>query len=71
MGAYRSLQAADAVYKFLGTPGMLGAGLLQGDEAITSVTAGNLLQYRRDTEHTLNVDYWNAMLDFADRTFAA
>ena len=67
MGAYQSLQAADAVYKFLGAPGMVGAGVLQGDEAINATTAGNLLQYRRDTEHTLNVDYWNAMMDFADQ----
>lgn len=65
-GAYRALQATDAVYKFLGAPGMVGRGQLQGEARIDAATAGNLLQYRRDTEHTLNADYWNALMDFAD-----
>ena len=70
LGAYRSLEAADPVYKFLGTPGLLNLGMLQGDDAINATTAGNLLQFRLDTAHMLNVDYWNAILDFADKTFA-
>lgn len=62
---HRGLQAADRVYKFLGASGAIGEGLLAG-APITAESAGTLLQYRLDTEHVLNVEYWNKILDFAD-----
>ncbi len=68
--ALRALKAADPVYKFLGARGMVGSGMIVGDEKMTDDNAGNLMQYRRDTAHTLNVGYWNGILDFADRCFA-
>jgi len=43
--------------------------VLAGDDAITPEAAGDLCQYRRDTEHTLNRGYWDAILDFADCHF--
>lgn len=64
--AYRNIQAADEVYKFLGAKGVVGDGLLTAEDQITEETAGNLMQYRLDTRHTLNADYWKAILDFAD-----
>jgi len=64
--ALRSLQAADPVYKLLGARGLVGEGMLIGDEPMTREQVGELLQYRRNTRHTLNVDYWNAILDFAE-----
>ena len=63
---YRGLQAADAVYKFLGATGAIGEGLLTDGAALTPESAGTLLQYRLDTEHVLNEAYWNKILDFAD-----
>jgi len=67
--ALRALRAADPVYKFLGGSGMVGPGVVTADEKITARNAGTLLQYRRDTKHLLNKDYWEAMLDFADLQF--
>ncbi len=64
--ALRALQAADRVYKFVGAEGIKGSGMLQDDDGIRSDNAGNLLQYRLDTVHTMNRDYWKIILDFAD-----
>lgn len=64
--ALKALQAADVVYKFLGSQGTKGSGMLQEDEGISIDNAGNLLQYRLDTAHTMNQDYWEVILDFAD-----
>lgn len=64
--ALLALKAASPVYEFLGVEGLVGKGMIQGDEKITAQNSGRLLQYRRDTQHTLNVGYWNAILDFAD-----
>ncbi len=64
--ALLTLKAASPVYEFLGVEGLTGEGMIQGDEKITAQNSGRLLQYRRDTGHTLNVGYWNAILDYAD-----
>lgn len=64
--ARRAMQAADKVYKFLGSDGLVGTGLVEDDEPIDGPNFGTLLQYRRDTRHTLNRGYWKAILDFAD-----
>ena len=68
--AYRALQAADAVYKFLGAKGLVDGGRVEADESIEGPKFGALMQYRRDTRHVLNQDYWNKILDFADRHYA-
>lgn len=65
----RSLRAAGEVYEFLGGEGLGGAdgdGLVVAPAEITAETAGDLLQYRRDTGHELNRGYWTAICDFAD-----
>ncbi|MGE3316215.1 MAG: acetylxylan esterase [Planctomycetaceae bacterium] len=62
----RALQSADKVYKLLGARGLVGAGLVQGDESVGDKKVGNLVQYRRDVKHELNRDFWQRMLDFAD-----
>ena len=67
--ALRALKAADQVYEFLGLEGLVGDGVVVGDEPIVGENFGQLLQYRRDTVHTLNIDYWNKILDFADKHF--
>lgn len=64
--ALRSLKAADPVYKLLGKRGLVGDGVLREGEKMTNENVGDLLQYRLDTEHTLNRDYWKAILNFAD-----
>ncbi|MEX0703890.1 MAG: acetylxylan esterase [Planctomycetales bacterium] len=69
--ALRNLKAADAAYQFLGAPGLVGEGVISDEGEISARTCGNLLQYRRDERHTLNCDYWRAILDFADRHFGA
>jgi hypothetical protein len=61
----KAIQAADPVYKLLGSRGILDDGMLEA-EKVTRDSAGPLLQYRLDTRHTLTEAYWQAILDFAD-----
>ncbi len=68
--ALRALKAADKVYEFLGKDGIVGDGVVLGDEPIEMNQVGELLQYRRDTKHTLNIGYWEKILDFADLSLA-
>jgi hypothetical protein len=68
--ALRALKAADRVYKLLGLQGMIGSGMIRGEQPIDARDIGELLQYRRNTRHVLNKDYWNKMFDFADAYFA-
>jgi hypothetical protein len=63
--AFRNLLAADRVYEFLGATGLGEAPIVSGS-SIDPDRVGSLLQYRRDTEHTLDRKYWDAILDFAD-----
>lgn len=69
--AFRALKAADNVYKFLGLRGMVGTGVIQADEPIVGKNSGDLIQYRRNTRHELNKDYWRVIFDFADAYFAS
>jgi len=64
--AMLSLKGADKVYKFLGNQGLVGSGIVNGDERFTDANCGDLVQYRRDGEHVLNRAYWQRILDFAD-----
>jgi hypothetical protein len=68
--AFRALQAADKVYKFLGARGIVGTGRIRGEEPIKGPNFGDLVQYRRDTKHLLNKNYWNKIFEFADAYFA-
>jgi hypothetical protein len=68
--AFRSMQAADKVYKFLGLRGLIGSGVIRGEEPINDHTFGDLVQYRRNTKHELSKDYWVKIFDFADAYFA-
>ncbi len=65
--AMLSLKGADKVYKFLGGRGLVGSGIVSGDERFTDANCGDLVQYRRDEKHVLNRAYWQRILDFADR----
>lgn len=64
--ALDALHAANTVYDLLGETGTVGDGLLYGDDRISEDSIGNLLQYRRETGHTLNRGYWETILDVAD-----
>lgn len=64
-----ALQAAAPVWEFLEEPGVVGTGLLSGDDNISSETAGSVLQFRRETGHVLEQGYWEKILDFADMHF--
>jgi hypothetical protein len=65
----RALRAAAPAWRFLGAIGMAGDGMLTDPAKITRENAGSLLQYRRDTKHTMDRGYWEAILDFADLQF--
>ncbi|HRK33557.1 MAG TPA: acetylxylan esterase [Candidatus Hydrogenedentes bacterium] len=62
----RAVRAAAPVWKLLGAQGLAGDGVLTYPQKVTSETAGTILQYRRDTKHTMDQGYWEAILDFAD-----
>lgn len=62
----QTLALGSPVYRLLGVPGLVGRGVLQKKQLINSCNTGSLLQYRLDTVHTLNRDYWKVILDFAD-----
>lgn len=68
--ALDALRAADPVYDLFGVEGLTGEEPLYGGDKISEGTVGRLLQYRRETGHTLNRGYWKAILDFADVHFA-
>ncbi len=63
--ALRNLRAASAVYELLGVDG-LGDDEVVSDAPIETKRIGSILQYRLDTEHTLNAAYWKAIISFAD-----
>lgn len=63
----RAIQAASPVYEFLGAKGIVGEGMVNGEEdSITAENVSTIMQFRLDTRHTLNEDYWEGILDFAD-----
>lgn len=66
----RALRAAAPVWTLLGAKGMVDDGLVTDPERVTADNAGTLLQYRRDTKHTMDKGYWTAILDFCDIQFA-
>jgi hypothetical protein len=65
--ALEAMKAANPVYELLGAPGVVGQGYVRN--IIGDAKMGRLLQLQRDTEHTLDIGYWNGMMDFADRQF--
>lgn len=62
--ALQAMKAATPVYEFLGEKGIVGEGFVR--DTLANVKMGRLLQFQRNTKHTLDIQYWNAMLDFAD-----
>jgi len=60
--AWRGMEAAGKVYTFLGKEGPA----LVSEAPVTEENLRPMMQYRLDTKHTLNQDYWQAILDFAD-----
>jgi hypothetical protein len=68
--AFRALLAADKAYKFVGARGMVGTGKIRDEEPIKGPSFGELMQYRRNTRHLLNKEYWNKIFDFADAYFS-
>jgi hypothetical protein len=62
--ALEAMKAATPVYELLGESGIVGQGFVI--DTIDNVEMGRMLQLKRDTEHTLNIEYWDAMMDFAD-----
>jgi hypothetical protein len=64
--ALDSIRAAAPVWDFLGADGMQGDGLVHQGQELTAESAGDLVQYRRETRHVLTSGYWEGILDFVD-----
>jgi hypothetical protein len=67
--ALDSIRAAAPVWDFLGERGTVDDGLIHQGQAITAENVGDVLQYRRETRHVLDMGYWEGILDFADLHF--
>ena len=61
------LKLADKVWKFLGAKGILHDSAVGIETKLNSNAVGEVVQYRLDAPHTLNRNYWQAILDFADK----
>lgn len=64
--ALESLRAAVPVYDLLNVTGMVGNGVIHENDEITAESAGRLLQYREETDHTITPSCWDVVLDFLD-----
>jgi len=62
----KTLRLVSPVYDLYQAEGLKGKGKLSKRKNLTSENTGNLLQVRRPYKHTMNADYWNFILDFAD-----
>lgn len=67
--ALDAVRAAEPVWELLGAGGIADDLPLYGDDEITDDTVGSLCHYRRETGHTLDAGYLDAVLDFADVHF--
>jgi len=63
--ALDAVRAAEPVWELLGAEGIADDLPLYGDDEIGAETVGSLCHYRRETGHTLNEGYLDAVLDFA------
>ena len=64
--ALRTLRAAAPAWELSGGPALLLDRPLTAADPIAADTAGRLVQVRLDKPHTLDADYWRAILDYAD-----
>jgi hypothetical protein len=62
----KTLNLVAPVYELYGKPGLVGKGKISNRKNLTKEKTGQLVQVRRPYKHTMNVDYWNYILDFAD-----
>ena len=65
----KAMRAAEPVYKLYGNEGIIGSGVITDDDEISETTIGDLTQYRRDSGHSLDPEYWRVILDVARITF--
>lgn len=63
------LQLADRVWKFLGAKGIARDPAVGPETNLNSGAVGEVIQYRLDAAHNLDRNYWQAILDFADKLF--
>ncbi len=66
ISSWQTIQAASPAYQQYQVTGLKEQRPFTADDKINSETVGRLLQYRLDTKHVLNKDYWEGILDFAD-----
>jgi len=64
-GQFRVLQAADPVYRLLGSPGLAGHALPEVDRLLDT----SLGYYIRPGKHAMTTGDWKVFLDFADKHF--
>lgn len=62
----KTLKMASPVYKLYDKKGIVGKGKVKKRVSRKTTEPGQLVQIRRPYKHTMNGDYWNFILDFAD-----
>ncbi len=64
--SYKTLKLVSPVYELYGKKGLTGSGKISKRESFKTNKPGTIVQVRRPYMHTMNGDYWNFILDFAD-----
>ncbi len=62
----KNMKMVTPVYKLYGEEGIVGKGKVKKRISRRTQVPGQLVQIRRPYRHTMNGDYWNFILDFAD-----
>ena len=65
----KAMKAAEPVYKLYGNEGIMGSGIITDEDEISKETIGDITQYRRQSGHPLDPDYWRVILDVARVAF--
>lgn len=67
--ALHAIKVTKNVYEFLDVSSVTGDGIINPDVTMYVEKPGRIAQFRLDTKHTLNQDYWRGILNFADYHF--
>ena len=65
----KAMKAAEPVYKLYGNEGLKGSGIITDEDEISEATIGDMTQYRRESGHSLDPEYWRVILDVARVAF--
>lgn len=63
----KTMRLVSPVYQLYGKQGLRGSGKVCKRDFLKTGMTGEMVQVRRPYTHTMNADYWNLILDFANQ----